>query len=254
MHLIYLDESGNSGNNLNDATQPIFLLCAMIVPESTWLKLEKDLASVVDKYFPPPRAEGFEVHGTELRTARGFCRGMSVDARVAFRDEWMDVAARHEVKLIYRAIEKKRYQKWLHDTFGAGVIINPHVAAFALVARVVNDYLKGLPGSPLGMFISDENKEVMGDVEKSIRVLRFTAGTMRLGQIVEKGFFIDSTRSLPLQLCDLFALSLRKREEVKAGQQAKRIDESGIKRAEALIHRGNEAFPDVMAWLAQQKW
>jgi len=254
MHLIYLDESGNSGNNLNDAAQPIFLLCAMIVPETKWLKMESDLAASVDKHFPPPRAEAFEVHGTELRTGRGSCHGMSVAARIAFRDEWMDVAARHEVKLIYRAIDKKRYQKWQQDTFGAGVVINPHVAAFALVARVVNDYLKGLAGSPLGMFISDENKEVMGDVEKSIRVLRFTEGTMRLDRIVEKGFFIDSTRSLPLQLCDLFALSLRKGEEVKAGHAAKTVDESGIKRAKALTHRGNEAFPDVIAWLAQQKW
>ena len=28
MHLVYFDESGNSGNNLNDADQPIFVLGA----------------------------------------------------------------------------------------------------------------------------------------------------------------------------------------------------------------------------------
>lgn len=253
MHLIYLDESGNSGNNLNDPDQPIFLLCAMIVPEDKWLRLERELARVVDKHFPPPRPEGFEVHGTELRTARGFCKGMGVSARIAFRDEWMDVAAAQGVKLIYRAIEKKRYQQWLHATFGTGVAINPHVAAFALVARVVDDCLKALSGRPLGMFISDENKEVVADVEKSIRVLRGAAGSLRLGQIVEKGFFINSAHSLPLQLCDLFALSLRKHEEVKGGMPAKSVDESGIKRAVALVHRGDEALPDVIAWLTQQQ-
>jgi hypothetical protein len=41
MYLIYLDESGNSGNNLNDAQQPIFVLCAMIVPVDQWLRLER---------------------------------------------------------------------------------------------------------------------------------------------------------------------------------------------------------------------
>lgn len=30
-----------------------------------------------------------------------------------------------------RAIVKKRYARWLHDAFGAGVSINPHVAALA---------------------------------------------------------------------------------------------------------------------------
>jgi hypothetical protein len=36
MHLVYFDESGNSGNNLNDAEQPIFVLGALIVPETCW--------------------------------------------------------------------------------------------------------------------------------------------------------------------------------------------------------------------------
>ena len=34
MHLIYLDESGQTGTNLKDPVQPIFVLGALIVPES----------------------------------------------------------------------------------------------------------------------------------------------------------------------------------------------------------------------------
>lgn len=252
MYLIYLDESGNSGNNLNDSEQPCFVLCAMIVAEAKWLSLERGLQGVVDQFFPAPRPDEFEIHGSEIRTGRGCFHGKSVTDRIAFRDAWMEVAAKHDVKIIYRAIDKKKYQKWLHATFGAGVSINSHVVAFALVSRVVDDYLRSLPGSPLGMFISDDNKEIVADVEKSIRVLRGVAGTLRLGQIVEKGFFIDSSHSLPLQLCDLFALSLRKHEECNAGMSAKSVDESGIKRTKALVHRGNEAYRDVIAWLTQQ--
>ncbi len=40
MHLIYFDESGNTGNNLNDHQQPIFVLCALAVPEDRWLQVE----------------------------------------------------------------------------------------------------------------------------------------------------------------------------------------------------------------------
>ncbi len=253
MYLVYLDESGNSGNNLADPQQPVFLLCAMVVNESCWLALERDLAAVVDKHFPRPRPDGFEIHATELRNGQGAFEGMSVDDRLAFRNGWMDVAAKHGVKLIYRAIQKKRYQTWQHATFGAGVSINPHVAAFALLSRVVDDYLRALDGSPLGIFVSDENKEIMADVEKSIRVLRGASGTLKLNQIIEKGFFIDSSQSLLLQLCDLLAFSLRKMEEIKAGLPAKTVDEEGIRRAAALVHRGNECFVDVMTWLAEQQ-
>jgi hypothetical protein len=40
MHLIYLDESGQTGTNLRDTVQPVFVLGALIVPESVWLALE----------------------------------------------------------------------------------------------------------------------------------------------------------------------------------------------------------------------
>ncbi len=43
MHLIYLDESGNTGGNLGDSEQPVFLLGALMVPEECWQDLERDL-------------------------------------------------------------------------------------------------------------------------------------------------------------------------------------------------------------------
>jgi Protein of unknown function (DUF3800) len=33
MYLIYLDESGNTGNNLQETQQPVFVLAALLVPE-----------------------------------------------------------------------------------------------------------------------------------------------------------------------------------------------------------------------------
>src|SRR5688572_20451856 len=118
MILVYLDESGNTGNNLSDPLQPIFVLCAMLVPEDKWLELEKGLQAVVAHYFPTPHSGDFEVHAADLRTGKGAFHGMSVGDRIAFRDAWMDVAANQVIKLIYRAIEKRRYQQWLQDTFG----------------------------------------------------------------------------------------------------------------------------------------
>ena len=129
----------------------------------------------------------------------------------------VNIAKKHDLKVVYRAILKKRFENWMHQTFGAGVKINPHVAAFPLVARVVDEYLAGLPTKALGMFISDENKEIAHDVEKAMKVLRGVQGALRLAQIVEKGFFIDSKTSRVLQLCDVCALSVRKKEELKEG-------------------------------------
>lgn len=255
MHLIYLDESGQTGNNLRDPVQPVFVLGALIVPESVWLGLERDLHGAIEKHFPAPRPADFEIHATEISNPRkSHFKKFPIPQRLAFRDEWFRIAQKHGLKFIYRAIIKKRFLEWSQTSFGSGVSINPHVAAFPLVARVVDELLKTLPGSPLGIFISDENHEVVGDVEKAIRILRGTEGVLKLGQIVEKGFFIESEKSVVLQLCDLCVYTARRREEKKAGLPVKAIDEGGIPLIEPFIHVGDERFRDVNAWLtAEQK-
>ena len=249
MHLVYIDETGNTGTDLHDSQQPIFVLAALIIPATSWQALETDLEAAISKHFPEIATSGIEIHATDLRSARGIFKGLPVDDRIGLRDEWLQIAQKHKLKLIYRAIVKKRFLNWLVATFGSGVLINPHIAAFPLVARVVNDYLASLSATALGMFISDENKEIVRDIEKSIKVLRGIDGTLRLSRIVEKGFFIDSTKSRPLQLCDVCALLARKKEERKEGLPAKSIDDSGLELIEPLIHRGNESLIDVLAWL-----
>ena len=165
MHLIYFDESGQTGTNLADPVQPVFVLGALVVPESLWLPLEKDLQAAIDKHFPAPRPDDFEIHATEISNARkSYFKQFTVPHRLAFRDDWFRIAATHKLKFVCRAISKKRFAAWSLKTFGPGVAINPHVAAFPLVARVIDGLLKSLPGSPLGIFISDENREVVGDV------------------------------------------------------------------------------------------
>ena len=253
MHLIYIDESGNTGHNLNDPQQPVFVLCALVVPEDKWQPMESDLILALDKHLPT-RPDGFEMHANDLRNGHGHFSGLSVFDRTALRDSWLELVPKHQCGLIYRPIVKKRFQKWLHAKFGTGgIVINPYVAAFALLAQVVNDYLRAQPDGPRGMFISDENKQIVSDVEKTIRALRGTEGSLRLTQIVEKGFFIDSKASHPLQLCDLCALSLRKMEEMNNGAPMKSIDQSGVKIIKPCVYRGDERYLDVVSWLAGQQ-
>jgi hypothetical protein len=253
MQLIYLDESGNTGVDLGNTHQPVFVLGALLVPEECWLRLETDLTALVERFFPTPRPDGFELHATELINPRGYFRQFAVAHRLEFYHEVLQIAARHKLRFVYRSIVKKNFARWLEKTFGPGVLINPHVAAFSLLTQVIQEYLKSLPGPPLGIFISDDNREVTPDVEKSIRILRRDSSKLRLSQIIEKGFFIDSSTSLPLQLCDLCVYAARRREERHAGFPVKPVDEHCIPWLEPLIHRGNESFIDVMAWLESQQ-
>jgi hypothetical protein len=253
MYLVYLDESGNSGTNLNDQQQPIFVLGALIVEETKWRDVEEGLESIVEAHFPSPRPPHFEMHGTELRNGKGYFRGFPVTERLDAWHECMQFAEEQGLNFVYRAIDKKRYLGWLVDTFGEGVLINPHVVAFPLIAQVTNAFLAGEPGSALGIFISDENTEIAPDVEKSIRLLRGADTHLKLDHIIEKGFFIDSKKSLVLQLCDLCAFAARKKEEQKAGIEIRSTDHEAIRLLDPLIHVGKEGLQDVLAWIAAQE-
>lgn len=251
MYLIYIDESGNTGNDLNSVAQPIFVLGALVVPEEKWLPLEEDLLTSA-RGFLRSGAEVPEIHATELSTGRGVFRNIPREQRAAFRASWVGLLGKHHLRFVCRAIVKKRFQRWLQDAFGGGITINPHVVAFALVARVVNEFLRQQHPPAHGILISDEQKEVVKDVEKSIRSLRVIEGALRLDRIIEKGFFIDSRSSLPLQLADLCSYLARKSEEQKAGLTIKPGDAAAARLLDPHIHRGHEALGDVIAWLTAE--
>jgi hypothetical protein len=251
MQLIYLDESGNTGNNLADPQQPVFVLGALIVPERTWQPVEAELEHALETNVPSPRPHGFEMHGGDLRQGTGCFKSISVKTRVGLRDDWLRIAASHGLRFIYRAITKNRYERWMKATFGSNISVNPHLAAFPLVAQVANNFLKADSPDTLGIFISDNNREVVSDIERFLKLLRATPGALRLDRIIEKGFFIDSHKSLLLQLADLCTLLARKDEERKIGLPPKNIDDTGILLLQHLLHRGEEAFPDVIQWLQQ---
>ena len=251
MQLVYFDESGNSGNNLNDPRAADLHARGADRTERVLAEVGGRPRFLAGRSFPGylERRDG----NPRLRPSRsrGVFKGVPVAARIGLRDAWLEVGAKPHSKFVYRSIEKKSYQKWLHATFGVGVSINPHIAAFALVAVVVNEYLTDR--KTLGIFISDENKEIVRDVEKSIRQLRLSAGPLRLSQIIEKGFFIDSTKSRILQLCDVCVLQAREKEEEKAGLPPRAFDIEGIKLIEPLVHRGNEGIRDVLERLKKEQ-
>ncbi|CAN5895112.1 hypothetical protein BH11VER1_BH11VER1_01950 [soil metagenome] len=252
MNLIYLDESGNSGRNLGDPQQPVFVLGALIVPESKWLDVELAIEKAIAPELARIGGTAFEIHATELRNGTGYFKDQPLAGRIALRDKLLDIAIKHKLQFVYRAITKKRYSRWLEETYGRGVIINPHLAAFPLVVQIVNNHLRSLGDKELGILIIDENREVVGDLEQTVKLLRADRGVLQLDRIIEKGFFIDSKKSLILQLADLCTYQARKQEERKLGLTSSKVDDGGIARVDKLVLRGNEAMSDVLRWLASQ--
>jgi hypothetical protein len=70
---------------------------------------------------------------------------------------------------------------------------------------------------------------------------------------IEKGFFIESHKSLVLQLCDLCAYIIRRHEQAREGLKSKPVDAELWKLVEPLVTVGDEKFADMMAWLESEQ-
>lgn len=251
MHLIYLDESGNSGTNLLDPQQPIFVLGALPIPEEKWRDVVAE-AGELKKSLSEKIGRSFEIHAHEISSGRGDFRAVGLKDRLEFINEALDLVIKFEIPFLYQTVKKKAYSKWLNKHYGAGTIINPHLAAFPFLAKSLNLYLEEQGPSHLGTLICDDNREVHPDIETSLSVLQQEIGEMRLDRLIEKGFFIDSRKSLPLQLADLCVYYARKAHERKLGLQPRPIDDEAIARIEKLSGGQSSGHPHALGWLEKQ--
>ncbi len=221
MYLIYIDETGNTGLNLKDTQQPVFILCAMVLKEEHWFKMEKEYHSILNKHFSKALPEGFELHAIQLKNGTGAFKGMPMESRLALRNDMLGMIERFSIPFIYMRIIKRMFERFCAENYGPGIHVDPYIMALPFVCLEVDDFLRKKANNALGMFIFDEQKEYFLHVERSLHMLRLDkTSQLSTSNIIEKGFFVDSKKSFALQLGDLTAYYIRKYEENKRNRQA----------------------------------
>jgi hypothetical protein len=251
MNLVYVDESGNTGLNLKDSQQPVFILAAMIVPEREWFTLEENFFRIARSLLGDDLSYPFEIHATDLKSGRRLFKTMALETRLSFRDQILRLLADSNVAIIYRRIIKTKFEAFCVENYGPGIKVNPYVMALPFVCMEVDHYLRQRGPDQLGMLIFDEQKENLDAVERSPRTLRLdSTSILKTTNIVEKGFFVDSSKSFALQLVDMAAYHIRKYEESKLGFRVNPIDVRAFVDLKRLISTGvGSDLIDVVEWV-----
>ena len=251
MNRVYIDESGNTGLNLKDPQQPVFLLAAMILPESRWFSLEELFLNIARKYFGEPLHSPFEIQAKDLKNRRGVFEKLTFMQQLSFRDEMLQLLLDNKIAMIYRRIIKARFAAFCERHYGPGIKVNPYIMALPFVCMEVDHYLRQSGGDQLGMFIFDEQKETLDDAERSLRTLRLdSTSILKTSNIIEKGFFIDSSKSYALQLVDLAAYYIRKYEENELGLRVSDVDKQTFVKIKELVSTGiGSNIVDILEWV-----
>jgi hypothetical protein len=71
MHFFYIDESGDTGQDLLNVDQPILVLGGVSVKDTGWTRTQSELTALIDEYFHGIVPANFELHAVELLSPEG---------------------------------------------------------------------------------------------------------------------------------------------------------------------------------------
>lgn len=228
MHFFYLDESGDTGANLADPDQPIFVLGGISVADKKWNNTKEALDRAVSHYFQGEIPDDFELHACELLSPNGEgpFAGHEIGRRLALVRSLLGLVEELSHNAHFFAVEKSKA-----DTSTCGYPTpfdakNPYLLSFDYLVTHINWHVKeGLGQSARGMLVLDEKPEHHLAIETIIQHRRFSgAAAHRVKWIVEFSYPVDSKKNPMIQLSDLVVLCVRRFLEIELGYRPQMPD------------------------------
>jgi hypothetical protein len=175
MHFFYLDETGDTGIDLKNTQQPIFVLGGVTVNDKAWRKTTDAFQKIVSDFFNGAEPNDFELHAHELVNQEGPFTGRSQE----------------------------------HDIIDCRT---PYLLGFNYLVSYLERFVREeCPKSACGMIIIDQKDTYLKQLDKLTHYRRFDLPKSRqLKRIVEFSHSIDSLRHPLIQLSDLVIYTTRK--------------------------------------------
>jgi len=221
MHFFYLDESGDTGANLADQEQPIFVLAGLSVADKKWNNTKEQLDGIINRYFEGGTPANFELHSSQLLSPRGEgpFAGHAIERRLGLVTELLRLIDELGHHIHFYAIDK---QKMASTNCNYPTLFNnktPYLLAFEYLITYMNWHVKeNLGQSARGMIVLDEKEVHHNDIESIIHNRRYEVpNNQKVKWIVEFSYPIDSRKNPMIQLSDLIALCTRRFLEIETG-------------------------------------
>ena len=231
MHFYYLDESGDTGTNLVDKNQPIFVLGGTRVRETGWNSTQQDLEKFIANYFGSAGVpKGFELHTHELLgpQGKGPFAEHSDEKRYGLCISILDLLLKRKHGFHYFAASK---HELLKADVEAPIGFNPkipYLLAFDYLVTYINwEAQQKLGTTQRAMIILDQKQDMHNSIEQIMNERRYQ-GTKahRVKQIAEFSYPVDSRKNPMIQLSDLVVYCVRRFLEIENGYHDKWSDDA----------------------------
>lgn len=209
-----MDESGNSGTNLEDPGQPIHWVVALAVRSDQAQKIENGMVEIGRTYFPLSYLDAdFEFHGREIYQGEGPYRDLVPPERVAIYQAVLRLITACGVKVFVRGIDKRRH---LARSRANGYSpYHPHQIGVMYLLEAVDEWLAGQGGEEFGLVVADEQREMQESITKGFAIWRLFGTdhgykTRQITNLIDTVHFVPSNNSWLLQLADCTAYALQR--------------------------------------------
>lgn len=199
MKLLYLDESGSTGIDLENKMQPFFVLAGICVDVKNWhttndyfeqekIKIYKDLKDI-------------EIHTNELFNSnpKSFFYKNYWKDNLIILEKLVDLICLLNIQITSTVIYKKQYKKH----FGNNIIVDPYLYAFAILYNTFNQSLAKI--NDYGIMFCDELQKM----QKSLEVL-YPKLKIENKNIIEKTFYLNSKKNNFIKIADICSFYINK--------------------------------------------
>jgi hypothetical protein len=237
MWFAYMDETGNTGRNLDDPDQPIHLVLTMAVEESNVRALHEHVRDTARRYCPSTCGEDdFEFHGKELFSAEGHFAERPPKERIEIYDAVLAGIEIAEAEIVIRGVSKPDLKRRYVNPF------HPHDIALMFTIESV-ERLAQERGCRF-LLVADEAKEIEDGALRDLANYQ-EVGTswgwkaQQIERIVDTIHFVPSHRNPAIQLVDCATYLAARRRKVQAGLVS---DDRGAQAVRELWEKRVEPF------------
>jgi|GEM_PF-810744 len=218
MWFAYMDETGNTGRNLDDREQPIHLVLTMAVEESKVSALHEHIRDTARQYCAAACDEDdFEFHGKELFSAEGHFAKRTPEERIEIFDAVLAGIEVAEAEIVIRGVSKPDLKATYPKPF------HPHDIALMFTIESI-ERLARERGCRF-LLVADEAKEIEDAALRDLANYQ-EVGTSwgwkaeRIDRIVDTIHFVPSHRNPAIQLVDCATYIAARMRKVQAGKVA----------------------------------
>lgn len=220
VHFLYIDEAGNTGLDLDNPEQPVFVMAGLIVSDERWQRTSAEVQRNIARALGGPLPDRFELHASELLGPEG--RGPFVG--------W-ERNQRNRLALdLLSIIESRSHQILMHWVFKQTLAQSdlpehnyefnwrhPWELGFHVLLTMFEEYLRSsrTGASSTGLVIVDHGDDYLQLMRNHSRARRQTDGWMQIRKVVEIGYSVESHANTMVQLADLVAFTMKKWAECR---------------------------------------